>query len=144
MLEIQEIFRTLNEREVRYLLVGGFAGILYGVPRTTLDIDIGVDPEPKNVLATIEALEDLGLVPDSRVVEEILGMGGTTFSNEREVDMITDMIAGSFEDLWQRRETTSYKGVSIQVISLEDHKTTLRKLGREQDLQDLEFLEGEG
>lgn len=137
------MLKVLNERGVRYLLVGGFAGILYGVPRTTLDLDILIDPEPKNVLATIDALENLGLVPDSRDTEEILGMGGTTFSNDREVDVITNPVAGPFELLWEKRETVTYKGVSIPVISLEDHKATLKKLMRKQDAEDLEFLEKE-
>lgn len=141
MLGIQDVFKALNDRGVRYLLLGGFAGILHGVPRTTLDIDIATNPDQENVLATIEALESLGLVPDTRDVEEILGMGGVTFSNDREVDVLTDVIAGPFEELWQRKETATYKGVSIHVISLEDHKTALRKLARKQDILDLEFLE---
>ena len=141
MLEIQEILKTLNEKGVRYLLVGGYAGILYGVPRTTLDVDVIVDPEPENVSATIDALESMGLVPDSRDVEDILGMGGVTFSNDREIDVITNPVVGPFEELWRRKEVAVYKDVSIPVISLEDHKATLRKLKRRQDIEDLEFLE---
>ncbi len=133
--------KTLNDKGVRYLLVGGFAGILYGVPRSTVDVDVILDPEPKNVSTAIQALEDLGLVPDSREVEDILGMGGVTFSNDREVDVITNPIAAPFEELWGRREEAVYKDVSIPVISLEDHIATLRKLRRKQDIEDLEFLE---
>jgi hypothetical protein len=141
LLEIQEILKTLNDNGVRYLLAGGFAGILYGVPRTTVDVDVIVDPEPENITATIQALESLGLVPDSSDVEDILGMGGVTFSNDREVDVITNPIAGSFEKLWRRREEAVYKDVSIPSISREDHIATLRKLKRKQDIEDLEFLE---
>jgi hypothetical protein len=34
-----DLFRTLNERNVRYLVVGGLAVNLYGVPRVTQDVD---------------------------------------------------------------------------------------------------------
>ncbi len=140
MLEIQAIVRTLNRKKVRYLLAGGLAGILHGVPRTTVDVDIMIDPRPNNVSAAVKALVSLGLVPDTEVVAEILGMGGTTFTNDREVDVITSPVLGSFDVLWKRRQTFTYKGVKIPVISLDDHRAILRKLRRRQDLEDLRFL----
>jgi len=57
------MMRTLNRKKVRYLLAGGLAGILHGVPRTTVDVDIMIGPGPKNVSAAVKALEGLGLVP---------------------------------------------------------------------------------
>jgi len=135
--------RTLNRKKVRYLLAGGLAGVLHGVPRTTVDVDIMIHPGPENVSAAVKALEGLGLVPDTDVVKDILGMGRTTFTNDREVDIITSPALGFFDDLWRRRQTFSYKGVRIPVISLDDHRAILRKLRRKQDLEDLRFL-GEG
>ena len=140
MLELQVIMRTLNRRKVRYLLAGGLAGVLHGVPRTTVDVDIMIFPGPENVSAAVKALESLGLVPDTDVVKDILGMGGTTFTNDREVDIITNPALGSFDELWKRRQTFSYKGVKIPVISLDDHRAILRKLRRKQDIEDLKFL----
>ena len=140
MLELQAMMRTLNRKKVRYLLAGGLAGILHGVPRTTVDVDIMIDPGPKNVSAAVKVLEGLGLVPDTDIVEDILGMGGTTFTNDRQVDVITSPVLGSFDHLWKRRQTFTYKGVKIPVISLDDHRATLRKLRRKRDIEDLRFL----
>ena len=140
MLELHAIARALNEGRVRYLLAGGYAGILHGVPRTTIDVDFMIDPEPQNVSKAIEVLESLGLVPDSRDVEEILGMGGTTFTNDREVDVITSPVLGSFETFWKRKKTVAYRNVRINVLSLKDHRAILEKLGRKRDLDDLEYL----
>jgi hypothetical protein len=35
-----DLFRALNDHQVRYLLVGGLAMNLHGVPRMTMDVDL--------------------------------------------------------------------------------------------------------
>lgn len=41
--DFREFLLALNEKGVRYLLVGGFAVILHGYSRTTGDMDIWVE-----------------------------------------------------------------------------------------------------
>ncbi|MEE9237761.1 MAG: hypothetical protein V3U52_08250 [Thermoplasmata archaeon] len=41
---IQEIFQSMDRNRVRYLLVGGYASVIHRVPRTTLDVDLTLDP----------------------------------------------------------------------------------------------------
>ena len=141
MLRIEQVFSALNDASVDYLLVGGLASVLYGVPRTTVDIDIAVRPKMDHVLKAIKALESLGLVPDTKVPNEILGQGGVTFSNEREIDMITDLKGVDFNIAWDRRKQIEYEGITIQVISKEDLITALKAVGRQKDLDDLKDLE---
>jgi hypothetical protein len=38
--DLLEFLRLLNSHEVEYLLVGGYAVIIYGYPRTTGDMDV--------------------------------------------------------------------------------------------------------
>lgn len=40
--DFKEFFRLLNEHEVRYLIVGGYAVAYHGHPRYTKDIDVWV------------------------------------------------------------------------------------------------------
>ncbi len=42
-----EVFRALEEHKVRYLLVGGLAMNLHGVPRMTMDIDLVIALDTK-------------------------------------------------------------------------------------------------
>lgn len=49
MTSIPAIFRALNRGRVRYLLVGGYASVVRGAPRTTVDVDLAVDSEPSNI-----------------------------------------------------------------------------------------------
>ncbi len=37
-----DIFHALNAADVRYLVVGGIAVVLYGISRTTFDVDLSV------------------------------------------------------------------------------------------------------
>jgi hypothetical protein len=43
-----DFIRALNANEVEYLVVGGYAVILHGYPRTTGDLDVWVNKTPEN------------------------------------------------------------------------------------------------
>jgi len=58
-----EVFRALEEHKVRYLLVGGLAMNLHGVPRMTMDIDLVIALDRKNLEGFIDAAASLQLQP---------------------------------------------------------------------------------
>ena len=66
--KIVELFRALNVRGVRYVLVGGIAVNLHGLGRTTQDIDLFVVPDEDNVSRLRAALHD---VFDDPSIDEI-------------------------------------------------------------------------
>ena len=43
------MFEALDRAKVRYILIGGFAVVLYGMQRLTRDIDIFVEMVPDNI-----------------------------------------------------------------------------------------------
>lgn len=142
MLEIEEIFKSLNKAGVRYILIGGLASILHGVPRTTVDVDITIFPKKDDVEKTIEALRNIGLIPDTANIDEILGMGGTTFTNDWEVDVLTSLPEKiSFESIYERSMVVSYKGVQITTISIHDQIELLKTTSRHKDIEDIRCLE---
>jgi hypothetical protein len=47
--KFMQIFEALNEEKVEYILIGGFAVILYGSPRLTQDIDIFLKMNDENI-----------------------------------------------------------------------------------------------
>jgi len=53
------VFRSLFKFEVEYVLIGGYAVVLYGFPRGTNDIDIFVNPSDKNIRLLQDALFDV-------------------------------------------------------------------------------------
>ena len=60
---IREIFKTLNDHQVDYLVVGGLAVIAHGYIRLTVDIDLVIDLEESNIRKTLTALSELGYKP---------------------------------------------------------------------------------
>ncbi len=62
------ILRALDDRGVRYALVGGVALNLHGLPRATVDLDLFVDPEEDNVARLRSALAAVFSDPE---IEEI-------------------------------------------------------------------------
>lgn len=72
-----DLFRTLEARKVRYLLVGGVAMNLHGVPRMTMDVDLILAMDDANLLAFLGAASHLGLRPVAPVKPDDLLDPGT-------------------------------------------------------------------
>ena len=51
-----KVFEALEREEVDYILIGGFAVILYGLPRVTEDIDLFIKPDENNIKKLKKAL----------------------------------------------------------------------------------------
>src|SRR3954451_19352634 len=61
------IVQTLNENEVRYLIVGGLAVVAHGYVRFTADIDLVLSPESDNLGRAVVAIKTLGYRPRAPV-----------------------------------------------------------------------------
>lgn len=54
-----EVIDSLQKNNVDYALIGGFAMVLHGMPRTTQDVDLFVRPEDGNIKRLVAALNDV-------------------------------------------------------------------------------------
>jgi hypothetical protein len=54
--DVQHLLESLNRFQVKYLLVGGMAGVVHGHIRTTQDMDLWVKNDEKNTSALVQAL----------------------------------------------------------------------------------------
>lgn len=72
---LEAIVRTLNDAEVRYLVVGGLAVAAHGFGRVTFDVDLVVQLRSDNLQRAIRALQTLGY--DSLVPERAEGFADT-------------------------------------------------------------------
>jgi predicted translin family RNA/ssDNA-binding protein len=65
-MEYRDVFRALQLRKVKYLLCGGLAVNIYGIPRMTADIDLLLEFNSENIERFTKAIESLkysNLVP---------------------------------------------------------------------------------
>lgn len=68
-----ELFRQLDADKVRYMVVGGLAMKLLGVPRSTMDVDLVLALDEDNLRHFLATAKNLGLRPVAPVVlEDIL------------------------------------------------------------------------
>lgn len=58
-LDGERIFETLSRHGVRYVVIGGYAGVLYGLARATEDIDITPATDRDNLQRLAAALTEL-------------------------------------------------------------------------------------
>ena len=56
----ERVFQWLNDNQVRYLVVGGYAVALHGHPHYTKDIDVWIELGPDNAERMIRALQQFG------------------------------------------------------------------------------------
>ena len=45
---LKGVFESFQRHEVRYVVIGGIAAVLYGVPRATFDLDDLIEASPEN------------------------------------------------------------------------------------------------
>lgn len=55
--DFKEFLSLLNSEKIEYMLIGGYAAGLYGVPRPTKDLDVWVSVAVENLDRLIRALE---------------------------------------------------------------------------------------
>ncbi|MCS7004580.1 MAG: nucleotidyl transferase AbiEii/AbiGii toxin family protein [Cytophagales bacterium] len=155
-MEYLNLFRSLFEAKVRYLICGGLAVNVYGIPRMTADIDLLLDFEEENIRRFEKVVADLAyksLIP--LTLQELLDESYrisviknrnliaysyyNTRSNYMNLDIMIDM-PFSFEEMWKVREIRRTEKIEINIVSLE-HLIEMKKYAnRIQDQQDISLL----
>ena len=139
---LKDVFESFQKHEVRYLVIGGIAAVLYGVPRATFDLDILIEATPENAQNLLDALLDAGLNTASLTnVDEVLSNEITIFKDRVRIDVQTSTPGLRFQDAWSRRNILEYQGQSFYVVSREDLIFSKEAAGRDVDLDDVRLLQ---
>lgn len=157
----ERIVEALNRRRVKYVVIGGVAAILQGVPLPrTLDLDITPASDPENsrrlarVLRDIEAKlrapgleEGIEIALDERTFTGMVTMTFITRFGPFDLSFVPDG-TGGYDDLERDARIVERLGVRIPVASLNDIVRSKRAAGREKDAAHLvtltEFLRRAG
>ena len=139
---LKDVFESFQKHEVRYIVIGGIAAVLYGVPRATFDLDILIEASPENTQHLLDALLGAGIGTASLTnVDEILSNEITIFKDRVRIDVQTSTPGLRFQDAWNRRTTLEYQGQSFYVVSREDLISSKKAAGRDVDLHDVRLLQ---
>ncbi len=140
--DFKEFIESLNDKGVRYLVVGGYAVALHGHPRYTKDIDIWIELTPENAKQAVKALHQfgfgsLGLTPEDFLApSQVIQLG---YPPNR-IDLLTSLKGVDFESCYPARTTITIDGVNVDFIDIANLKKNKQATGRHQDLADLENL----
>ena len=141
----QDVFRSFHYHDVKYVVIGGVAAILHGVPRATFDLDILIEASPQNARRLLDPLPDANLGTAALTsVEDILANEITIFRDRVRLDVQTSTPGIHFEDAWRNRVTLAYQGQEFFIASKDDLIASKRADGRDVDIEDVRLLESPG
>lgn len=131
----------LNELGARYIVIGGFAIITAGYPRSTMDIDFVIDTSLENEALVYHALE---ILPDQAVKElapgEVSQYSVVRVGDEICVDLMASACGIRYEEAIQDSIIRTVDGVPIPFASPRLLWRMKEKTYREKDAPDLLFL----
>jgi predicted nucleotidyltransferase len=141
--DFKEFIQSLNDNQVRYLIVSGYAVAFHGYPRYTKDIDIWVEMSERNAKQMLEALAQFGFgslelsAEDFNTPDRIIQLG---YPPNR-IDIITTPNGVDFTVCYDAKVEVKIDGITTNFIDLNNLKLNKKASGRLQDLADLENLE---
>jgi hypothetical protein len=139
----EELLSIFNAHEVKYLVVGGHAAMLYTEPRYTKDLDLRMEASQENAARVFRALAAFGapltgLSPDDFAHQDFFYQIGVP---PVRVDILMSATGITFSDAWPNRTESAIGGRKVPFIGHADLIRNKRACGRHIDLHDAELLE---
>jgi hypothetical protein len=142
---LQGVFKSLHALNVKYVVIGGVAAILHGVPRSTFDVDVLIEATPDNARRFLLALERAGFASATETTpEELIAHEITIFRDRARIDVQTATPGLQFESAWARKLTMTHQGETFYVLSREDLVASKKAANRPRDREDVQALEDRG
>jgi len=140
--DFRDFLKLLEDEQVAYLLIGGYAVGYYGYPRATADMDVWIAVNPANARKTCAALQRFGMQTPEMTPELFLDKGKVIRMGipPMRLEIQTEISGVEFSKCFDRRRRVDMGGVEVNLICLDDLKVNKRASGRHRDLEDLEHL----
>jgi predicted nucleotidyltransferase len=140
---ISRVVKCLDEHSVPYMLIGGQALLLYGIVRSTRDIDItlGIDSDSYSEIANI--CDELGLSILPEEPQKFANRTGTLPAEEPNCHIRIDFIfsfAPYERQAIERAQQKTLAGYPVKFASSEDLIIFKMIAGRAVDLEDIKSI----
>jgi len=126
-MDTEKLLKLLKENREIFLVIGASAFPVYGYARATLDIDLFVKPNLKNIKKVMKALDFLK--------NKILIRQYTL-----EADIHPFVKGITFEKAWKNRISAKFGETRVNFPCLGDMIKMKKAAGRNIDLEDLKYL----
>ncbi len=142
--DFQDFIRALNEAEVHYVLVGGYAVILHGYNRTTGDLDIWVERTEENYTRLVSAFRIFSMPVFDMSLENFLNAAQYdvfTFGVPPvSIDIMLNVKGLDFKEALSMAEWKVIDDVKVNLIDLQSLIRAKKASGRHRDLDDIENI----
>jgi len=139
-MDIEDLLKSLNARNVEFVIIGATAFPIHGYARATLDIDIFIRPEAKNAGRTLDALRDFGYDTAGVTVKDLLTRKVLIRQYLVETDIHPFVTGITFDHVWENRIPGTFGEEKVYYASLDDLIVMKESAGRPKDLEDLKVL----
>lgn len=139
--DFQDFIQALNNNEVKYILVGGYAVILHGYIRSTADMDIWVKKTIKNFDKLNRALNEFGAPSINE--KEFLGNQYDVWGIGKEpnrIEIMSELKGVTFETAYKESIFYQQDNLKIRFIHFNHLLDAKKAAGRFKDKNDIEQL----
>ena len=140
--DFREFIKALNDHDVFYMLVGGYAVIIHGYRRTTGDMDVWVKPVEENYIKLMKAFHQFGL-PSINKEDFLENEEKDVFSFGRSpvsIDILNQVKGCDFDEAYSISQIFMEDNLPIRFIHLQTLLQAKKASGRHKDLDDIEKL----
>lgn len=142
-----EFIQLLNDREVEYLIVGGYAVAIHGYVRYTGDIDFFVALNVANAQKLVAVFREFGFEAPELDSNLFLDPGTIVRigSEPMRLEVLNQIDGVDFAECYNNRQIISANGININFIGLRELIKNKKATQRSKDKVDAEELEkGQG
>ena len=142
--DFSDFIQSLNDNEVAYILVGGFAVVLHGHSRVTGDMHIWVDQTENNYAKLLKAFYQFHMPVFDMTKENFLAHEDwDVFKFGRKpaaIDIMVKVKGLDFDECFKLSKIFEADDLSIRTLHLNDLLKAKKEAGRLKDLDDIEQL----
>lgn len=139
--DFQDFIQSLNNNDVKYLLVGGYAVILHGYIRSTADMDIWVRKTKENFEKLNKALYEFGApsIPKNEFLGNQFDVWGIGKEPNR-IEIMSEVKGLKFDAAYKESLIFEQENLKIKYIDFAHLLKTKNATGRFKDKNDIEHL----
>jgi predicted nucleotidyltransferase len=139
--DFKRFIELLNDAQVKYLIVGGYAYAIHKEPRYTGDIDFFILADLENAESVLSALKRFGFdlatrADDLSKQNKMITLGNAPYR----IDILTSIDGVTFEEAWKHRVRGDFEGAKAWYISREHLIANKIASGRPKDIADVKGL----
>jgi hypothetical protein len=138
----EEELKELNKSGLKYLIVGGIAVNLHGLPRLTRDLDLMIDINADNLQKFVKVMKKLNYATKFPI-NEWQGKSAIAFFSDQDDSKQIDVLLKNpidFKAAYKRRKMFKINEASFNCVGFDDLLKMKEIAGRDRDLIDMGYL----